>query len=674
MDLEELYAVLKRGGFPGLCRDKFSLAMMGWRDHTVFATNMYGSNKFYCFGDPTNMLFKNYQDQSKSIHKRPRISPGYFLGENRTAVVKEAVKMLRQEGLCDRQPLTPPDITTTTEAECQTTSTSLSESSHASCSDKCPTSSIRTGIKMVDIDTESAFLSEFQSHAVECGHRMHQSECKKIGFDNEQTWECSFCQTKLIQRSGWDIQRKEGQRGARTHSGLNLSIVYACYEAGVSPEKALELFGNAGVQSLTKHAYVELQKHVKEAALDVSDKQLSANRREHVTRTRESKDYEDDMMFISTDGKQRSIAQGSISADGCGSVRAYGHKITGSQHGLVIYSCETDKPLYVECDQISCWGCSHKLTEHLLKTGKKVFDLQDGEVDYAHEGRCYRNSKYSPAQAEEFAMESAAEYLLNLPDDEAIFGKEVCADGDTRGTTHFIRKQKDIIGKNADDVSEYFPDIGHFIKCISNGLYNIAKEDPTLKGRQLLEPSRIKAISGDIRRHLCWYHKAKAKSKTASATDHVDNNHDHDEQACNLRKICLEKINSIIAHHCGDHSGCRREDCVFLDCMHRVRSRYEVDHDGVIPEEVILQQTNKLYSKNARFRGKLLSLDAVAQKKVQNVISSRLNEKNVDRVAKLMSSNRCENFFSVLVKYTEGKRLNLSQLGHTASFCGWHAK
>ena len=42
-------------------------------------------------------------------------------------------------------------------------------------------------------------------------------------------------------------------------------------------------------------------------------------------------------------------------------------------------------------------------------------------------------------------------------------------------------------------------------------------------------------------------------------------------------------------------------------------------------------------------------------------ITKRLDESNIDRVALAMSSNDCENFFGMLVKYSHGKRIFLGQ-------------
>jgi hypothetical protein len=57
------------------------------------------------------------------------------------------------------------------------------------------------------------------------------------------------------------------------------------------------------------------------------------------------------------------------------------------------------------------------------------------------------------------------------------------------------------------------------------------------------------------------------------------------------------------------------------------------------------------------------------QKLISKVITSRVTLKNVDSLAEVMSSNRCENYFSAIVKYSHGKRLNLSQCDSWSVIC-----
>ena len=62
-------------------------------------------------------------------------------------------------------------------------------------------------------------------------------------------------------------------------------------------------------------------------------------------------------------GKQYNVARGAAATDGTGATRAYNHLIRGSQHCLKVYSLVIEKPLVVLGHQISCWKCSHALTE-----------------------------------------------------------------------------------------------------------------------------------------------------------------------------------------------------------------------------------------------------------------------------------------------------------------------
>ena len=55
------------------------------------------------------------------------------------------------------------------------------------------------------------------------------------------------------------------------------------------------------------------------------------------------------------------------------------------------------------------------------------------------------------------------------------------------------------------EVDEYYPDIGHFVKCISGGFYQIAKNCPKMRGILLLELARIKTMIADISRILRQY-------------------------------------------------------------------------------------------------------------------------------------------------------------------------
>ena len=140
------------------------------------------------------------------------------------------------------------------------------------------------------------------------------------------------------------------------------------------------------------------------------------------------------------------------------------------------------------------------------------------EIQYTHiqhEGICYKNTTIGPASAEEIAcVQAGVELLVNsdgkfLPDDEAIFANIVVSDGDTTGSLKLIAKQAELIGDAAKNVADQIPDIGHFIKCISNGFYTFKMKNKQFGGVGLLDPSRIRSISSDVSRHLRSYSNEK---------------------------------------------------------------------------------------------------------------------------------------------------------------------
>ena len=54
-------------------------------------------------------------------------------------------------------------------------------------------------------------------------------------------------------------------------------------------------------------------------------------------------------------------------------------------------------------------------------------------------------------------------------------------------------------------IAEYYPDIGHFVKCISGGFHHLAKNYAELRGVSLSESARIKTMIADISRIVRQY-------------------------------------------------------------------------------------------------------------------------------------------------------------------------
>ena len=112
-----------------------------------------------------------------------------------------------------------------------------------------------------------------------------------------------------------------------------------------------------------------------------------------------------------------------------------------------------------------------------------------------------------------------------------------------------IARQAEIIGKEAQNIAEQIPDIGHFIKCISNGFHTIRRKNKEFSGVGLLELKRIRSIFTDVSRHLRDYH-------------HVRTNGNLNAKTINNQKVVhLGYISSVVPHHEGNHIFCTKNHC-----------------------------------------------------------------------------------------------------------------
>jgi hypothetical protein len=104
---------------------------------------------------------------------------------------------------------------------------------------------------------------------------------------------------------------------------------------------------------------------------------------------------------------------------------------------------------------------------------------------------------------------------------------------------------------------------------------------------------------------------------------------------------------SIVPHHCGDHSLCKHEQfCTYV----AVKNAH--------PEWTVQQVKEEAAQRTHRFKGKNMALSAVGQQKLIDIIFSRFNENNIDRIAECGCSNSCEGFWGTVTKYSNGKRIN----------------
>lgn len=310
-----------------------------------------------------------------------------------------------------------------------------------------------------------------------------------------------------------------------------------------------------------------------------------------------------------------------------------------SNHYLICFALKTN-----------CIRCTIALNRRIRATGKTITADQIANFSMEHPGHCYRNSNLAPSSAEEHQAVMAAKDLLldangeYVGDDKAIFGVFINADNDTRAPKAFIRWQNKIIGEAADNLAEHAPDRGHVLKCHNNAMFKLKAEDRSLNGVHALSNLRIKSLTHDLKEVLICYEKGRGDPAA--------------------KKACLDQLPAIVTHHCGRHHLCKNEKwCTYL----KIKKQHpDWTHDQI--EEKAAEDTLRPH------KGKYMSLSDDGIAKLTKRITDRFNYGSIDKYAKGGCSNLSENFWNMVTKFSEGKRLNedhtdLWEVNNKLAFC-----
>ena len=526
----------------------------------------------------------------------------------------------------------------------------------------------RIGKTIHDIGKYEEVVRMAEEHAYKCTGKcckLKLTDRYKIGFQVFETYSCGFCGFERTIH-GWidddNAKKKPGGQVNKNDEG----IVHAAHGSAVHAKQLAEFCDQMGCVRPSTSALMKAYERRKAAVRDIGEEQLRINRVEHNRLMLETFGNRFVVEHTDSDGIVHLFISSMISGDGAGDKRCYNHNVTGKGHCTVLYSLITGKPLAVRCDQLSYERCERTMTL-LVSKGKKPEDIT--EDDLKHQGKCSRNTKWSPAVAEENAMEELGKYLLIdpstgkfRPDNEAVLARLVCTDGDTKGCNRFIKTQAELVPSFAGE-AVYMPDIGHFVKAISGGMHALIANCKDLSGKSLLDGARIKTITADISRALRDYGKQLRSEPPDSSGPEVD------DRIKKYRNYAMKRIKAIIPHHCGNHEDCSYDDCNMVRLERHFIAKYRVEFEGTANEKVSDEDIIRMhkqdilreYAKLARFHGEVMSMGKKGQEKVANEIFKRLDETNINRVAMSLSSNGCENFFSMLVKFSHGKRLYFGQ-------------
>ncbi|KAL7528573.1 hypothetical protein ACHAXR_002515 [Thalassiosira sp. AJA248-18] len=174
------------------------------------------------------------------------------------------------------------------------------------------------------------------------------------------------------------------------------------------------------------------------------------------------------------------------------------------------------------------------------------------------------------------------------------------------------------------------------MKCQNNSLFDLRGKDKTLSGVAGLSNTNIKCCTSDI---------------NAVVTEYKE--HLGDDTAKNE---CLEQLDAVVTHACGDHSNCKHEKwCLFL--------RVKREHPDWADDEITIQATKESPRPLAK---RNLSLADSGVALIQRIIRKRFNENTIDIIASASGgcSNLSESFWNIVTKWSEGKRLCQDHTDH----------
>uniref|UniRef100_A0A7S2M0G8 Mutator-like transposase domain-containing protein n=1 Tax=Skeletonema marinoi TaxID=267567 RepID=A0A7S2M0G8_9STRA len=340
------------------------------------------------------------------------------------------------------------------------------------------------GYGLFQIKSLNSVIEEMTYHAATCGNAIeHVNTDFKMGAGITTMWKCACNKTFRHDNCKWTKSGivEEGRQFERPSPEVNVRIVKAAREVGINLEKVVEFLAGLGVKTSDYRNILHQERKVRQAIEGLSEQRMIENMREHNVAARAVPNYVGDIQFTDEGGSSHSIAQGAGSIDGAGLTRAYMHRIKGSQAVLIVFSSLTHKPIMFVHTQVKCILCTRAYNK--ANRGRTQVTYLDDIKVMQHKGKCYRNSKYGPAVAEEYTCVEAGRRLLIdengviRPDTDAVFLCKVTTDNDTRGVLNFITAQNKVIGQDADGKGEHIPDNGHSLKDCSNSLYEIRSKD-----------------------------------------------------------------------------------------------------------------------------------------------------------------------------------------------------
>jgi hypothetical protein len=163
------------------------------------------------------------------------------------------------------------------------------------------------GFFLQSMNEDIEWTFKIHDHARACrGYISPVVHTKKKGWEMQFEYSCSLCKQIFVKQSAPNSDPPQTKHGAKP-SSINVNLAVAIYVSGITVEKALVLFAEAGVVAPTaKNLEVMLEK-VKGAAQYLSEEKLCENRKEHIKACRETPGYKGDIEWTDDNSMKHNV-------------------------------------------------------------------------------------------------------------------------------------------------------------------------------------------------------------------------------------------------------------------------------------------------------------------------------------------------------------------------------
>lgn len=200
------------------------------------------------------------------------------------------------------------------------------------------------------------FIHKVSCHAAQCGSPAHlETVDKRYGASIIEHWKCPKC-TELFELRNCNWVKTDvvepGRKYSMPQPEINLRIIKGGHPLGINLEKVEKfMMGTLGVKIANYRNQQHLDKKIRQTVDKLFQERKEENQRKHVEMTKALPDFE--AVEFEHNGLKSLASPSNVSMDGVGKKRAFNHRITGDESGLVVQSDIAGVPIELEHSMVS---------------------------------------------------------------------------------------------------------------------------------------------------------------------------------------------------------------------------------------------------------------------------------------------------------------------------------